>query len=103
MNAAYAVVISTRAESAVERADAWWRDHRPAAPDLLFEELAGALELIARAPHSGAPHPSRRAPGVRRWLLPSTRYHVYYSIDDASRTVTVRTFWHAMRGRAPRL
>ena len=40
---------------------------------------------------------------IRRVLLPNTEQHIYYSIDEASETVTIRTIWGARRGRSPML
>jgi plasmid stabilization system protein ParE len=103
VNKPYTILISARAEAAFARAEEWWRANRPTASNLLVEEFEAAAQQIARAPYGGASYPSRSAREIRRWLLPGTRYHVYYRVDEASRTVTIRTLWHAMRGRAPRL
>ena len=46
-----------RAESEVDREQAWWREHRPKAPDLFDEELEQAIEQIVRRP--------RREPSTR--------------------------------------
>jgi plasmid stabilization system protein ParE len=97
----YAIIVLPIAERQIARAMAWWREHRSAAPEAVTDELAATLAKIAAAPYTGAPYGAR--PGVRRWLLPTVRYHVYYRVDEAKHTVYVRAFWHAMRGQGPRL
>jgi plasmid stabilization system protein ParE len=80
------------------RALAWWDKHRAAAPALLLDEVTEALDLLATSPRAGIPYVYRgRAAGVRRVLPPHARYHVYYTIDEDARTVTVRVLWHATR------
>jgi len=64
----------------------WWRTHRFAAPDLFRRELAAAFDLLANAPDVGKRYKHRGVPGLRRLLLPNTRYHVYY-IHDSERAV----------------
>ena len=101
MIADYQIVILPIAERQLQRATAWWQENRSAAPNRLVEEVEGALAQIARAPNGGAFYRPRL--GVRRWLLATVRYHVYYRVDEAKRTIYVRAFWHATRGRAPAL
>ena len=59
----------------------WWRENRPAAPDLLEQELQSVLALVASAPTLGAVARDARVKDVRRVLLRRTRYHVYYWVD----------------------
>ena len=42
----------------------------------------------------------RLGPGARGHR---TRYHLYYTVDEPARVVTVRVLWHAARGRRPAL
>ena len=99
----YRIVVAGRARIAISRVGAWWKANRTAAPRLFEEELAGAFELIANAPAAGEEWRSQRLPGVRRWLLPKSRYHVYYTADEQQSVVIVRMVWFASRGRGPRL
>ena len=71
-----------QADAQALAAAAWWRANRPAAPDLFTNELAGAFDLLARAPEIGHRFRHSRVPGVRRLMLPGTRYHVYYVYDQ---------------------
>ena len=99
------VVIAGRARAAALRIGAWWKENRSAAPHVFGDELADALELITTAPGVGEPWPSTRVRGVRRWLMTKTRYHLYYTVDEArgAVTITVRMIWYAGRAHGPRL
>lgn len=79
--------------------DRWWRQHRTAAPALFLDELEAAFSLIGHAPDVG--HSYRQSPivGIRRVLLPRTRYHVYYVARED--VVLVLAVWHAKRGSGP--
>jgi plasmid stabilization system protein ParE len=96
------LVVAARARLAINRVDAWWKTNRSAAPRMFEEELAAAFELMANVPAAGEAWPSA-LPDVRRWLLPKTRYHVYYTTDANQAVVVVRMIWYAARGRSPRL
>lgn len=93
------VEFSAEARSQVERIDAWWRENRWAAPELLADELEEAVRVLGSMPGVGVPYAPK--PGVRRVLLTRTRYHLYI-VQEASRVVVV-TVWSAYRGRGPRL
>lgn len=77
----------------------WWKQNRPAAPDLLRSELNRAFDLITRFPGAGAVTPTAEVEGVRRVLMLRTRYHVYYTFSES--VVTVLAVWHARRGSSP--
>lgn len=89
------------ADSQIRIIDAWWREHRSAAPDLFIDELSAAFDVIGHTSHVGRPY--RRAPvaGTRRVLLSRTRYHVYYVPQKDE--VWVLAVWHARRGSGPPL
>jgi plasmid stabilization system protein ParE len=80
---------------------AWWIDNRPAAPDLFVDELGAAIRKLGAVPHSGARYEATSLREMRRVLMPRTRYHVYYTVDDDSRLVRVHSIWHTSRGQAP--
>ncbi len=71
-----------------EVVNAWWTRNRPSAPRLFADELASALRLVAAGPGIGALYEPRGAQGVRRLLLPRTRYFVYYAYDRESAVVS---------------
>ena len=38
---------------------------------------------------------------VRRWLLPKTRCHLYYLVDESRGVVEILSVWGAKMGRSP--
>jgi plasmid stabilization system protein ParE len=60
------VIVVPDAELQIRAIDGWWRENRLAAPALFSEELAAAIELIARAPRIGRRRRHRGVPGLRR-------------------------------------
>lgn len=95
------VVTSPEADEDIRRIDRWWREHRPAAPELFVAELAEAFALLAESPKLGQRYPRPDIPTLRRLLLRATRYHVYYVFDG--QMAAVLSVWSAIRGRGPRL
>jgi plasmid stabilization system protein ParE len=93
------VELSDEAKAAVSRVDAWWRQNRPAAPDLFLDELEQALGTLAQVPALGAHYDPK--PGVRRLLLKRTHYHLYFT-EQADRVLVVAV-WSTYRGRGPKL
>jgi plasmid stabilization system protein ParE len=79
----------------------WWVEHRPAAPNLFIDELERTFRLLAETPGAGVSWPTPRRPRLRRVLMPQTGNHVYFQVDEASRTVHVLAVWGAPRGRRP--
>lgn len=77
------VRLAAPAQEQADRIDRWWKDNRPAAPDLFARELAQAYSLLESVPDMGSPYVERHGAIVRRVLLPKTRNHVYYVIDRA--------------------
>jgi toxin ParE1/3/4 len=93
-------MIHVWAPGAREQANAalsWWATNRPAAPTLLHDELAEAIEQVRTAPLSGKP--SRK--GTRRVLLPRTRYVLIYRTREAR--IEIVSLWSMLRGKPPRL
>lgn len=93
------VELSDEARAAAGRADAWWRENRPAAPDLFANELDQALLALDGSPGVGLRYDPK--PGVRRLLLRRTGYHLYF-LAEADRVFVVAV-WSAYRGRGPEL
>ena len=95
------VIVSPTAEAHIRAIDAWWREHRSAAPDLFREEFAAALQMLSAMPWIGKIHPHASEKGVRRVCLRATRYHIYYrSRADVLEIVAV---WSSIRGAGPDL
>jgi plasmid stabilization system protein ParE len=99
------VEVVTRPEADVQilRALEWWLAHRPESPSLFLDELQACRDNLAANPEIGVRIRHRRIPGLRRLLLPSSRYHVYYVLRPSSGDVVVLALWSALRGRKPRM
>jgi len=95
------VVVTPEAEEHIGIIDTWWRGERPAAPGLFAEELAAAFALLSDAPLAGRRYRHATVPEVRRLLLRSTRYHVYYRPHESD--VVILAVWSAVRGSGPEL
>jgi plasmid stabilization system protein ParE len=67
----------------------------------LRNELESMLGAAALMPTLGAPARSERATGVRRLVLRSTRYRVYYRVRG--QRLEVLALWHGTRGTGPGL
>jgi plasmid stabilization system protein ParE len=92
------VEVAPRARTQIRRISEWWRENRPAAPELFANELAAALETLGHGVLLGVIYPFQPFP-VRRVFLPRSKYHVYYSVE--ADLVKVRAVWHAARGAVP--
>ena len=92
--------LAARAEDEAVRIARWWRDNRPAAPDLFLTELDETMELVTTAPEIGELFGSLEQLAVHRVLLERTRFYAYYVIEE---DVVVIAIWSALRGRPPRL
>jgi hypothetical protein len=98
----YRIDSTAEADEHARIIDAWWREHRAAAPDLFLDELVLVFAMLARLPRLGAPYNHRSVTsGVRRVLMRRVRCHVYYTIDDVSRVLLIRAIWHSSRGHGP--
>jgi plasmid stabilization system protein ParE len=100
----YRVGLAPEAFDQIERVQSWWAENRRAAPGLFMDEFRAAVDRLARAPGSGVlfPHP-RLADEIRRVLMPRTRYHVYYTVDDDAALVWIVAVWHSLHGQGPPL
>jgi len=89
------------ADTQIREIDSWWRENRPAAPELFLNELSEAFQIIAAAPRIGRLYRKSPLRLTRRLLLKATRYHLYYVETGAE--VWVLAVWHAVRGLGPPL
>lgn len=97
------VEFSPEALAQAQQVALWWRENRPAAADLFEDEVTAAVEKLSTAPATGVPYLRSNLAGIRRVLLPRTRYHIYYVVDDAAAVVRIHALWHTARGRGPEL
>ncbi len=98
---AFRVEFTDDATEQAERAAAWWRVNRPAAPELFDIELAYALDLLAKMPPLSQVWAEVEGKPVRKVRLPRTGHALYFTIDDE--LVTVHAVWHGARGSGPPL
>lgn len=97
------VRFSARSAEHARIIDDWWRQNRPSATSLFTDELGEALRLLQHAPAAGESFGPWAEYGVRRLLLPRTRYHVYYACDRDMVVVQVLAIWSSLRGKPPSL
>lgn len=94
------VVTTPEADADAQRVDEWWIAHRGTAPNIFVEELADAIALLGMEAGIGMRFPHSAIPGLRRYLLRSTRYHLYFVYTDD--LVVILAIWGATRGTMPR-
>ena len=97
------LAFTPEAQEQADECDAWWRENRTATRELFARELAGIKALLLDAPYIGAMYAVLDELPVRRMLLPKTRTHIYYSIDENRSVVMILAVWGAPRGRGPKL
>jgi plasmid stabilization system protein ParE len=66
-----------------------------------LDEFASAVALLSDIPDIGRRYRRASVPGLRRWLLSRSRYHVYYVHDEVAGEVVVLAVWSALRRRPP--
>lgn len=94
------VVVTTEAAEQIRNIDGWWRRERPAAP-CCSPKSSLAHSFIAGAPQAGRLYPHATVSEVRRILLRSSRFHVYYKIHEDD--VIILAVWSAVRGSGPEI
>lgn len=67
--------------------------------NLFLDELADALALLGLEAGVGVRYAHRTIPGLHRYLLRSTRYHLYFVYSDE---LVVVGLWGATRRTTPR-
>jgi hypothetical protein len=97
------IVYWERAAKQIEKANDWWRAHRPAAPDAISEDLVEILDLLSVQPGLGLPATNVKLPGVRRVLLKRVGYYLYYRVSSTLDTLELLAFWHSRRRTRPQL
>lgn len=94
------VELSEEAHRQVGEIDAWWRENRPAAPDLFARELGHALTMLEETPTLGTRYDGGPK-SVRRLLLRRSHYHLYF--EEQLGQLFVVAVWSAHRGRGPKV
>ena len=87
---------------AIREKRAWWQEHRKEAPRLFAEELGAIVaKLRGRTDADRQKYAARGGHIIWRVLMPRTRSHVYYRVNDAAGEVEVLLVWNAIAERAP--
>ena len=87
-------------EAALEKAT-WWKANRDKAPKLFIEELrAATLKLRGRTDDTRKRYRISQGCVVWRLLMPKTKNHIYYVINEEAKQIEVLTVWNAV-GKAP--
>ncbi|WP_374665371.1 type II toxin-antitoxin system RelE/ParE family toxin [Ramlibacter sp.] len=95
------VKISSRAAAQIRRAADWWADNRASAPGAIAQDLEECVALLADQPRIGSMYSGTRVGQVRRLYMGRVGYFIYYCVNGDD--LQVLAFWHARRGRQPRL
>ena len=95
------VKISARAGFQIRRAAQWWLENRPAAPGAIAEDISESLKLLSEQPGIGTKYEGARAGTVRRLYMSRVGYFLYYRVSE--NVLEVLAFWHASRGKQPKL
>jgi plasmid stabilization system protein ParE len=95
------VKISPRAALQIRRAAQWWIENRPAAPGAIGEDVGESLKLLAEQPGIGTKYTGARVGTVRRLFVGRVGYFLYYRVSGDA--LEVLAFWHASRGKQPKL
>ena len=99
----YAVILAPATRLQASGISDWWRENRPAAPDLFDDEMAAALRRLADAPKTAPRYRTVRGQLIRRALMPRTFCHLYFEVHEKQDLVRVLAVWHGARSRGPRL
>ena len=97
----FQIEFTDAATGQAEAAATWWRANRLAAPALFDDELAYALDLLARMPPPTQVWGEVEGNPVRKVRLPRTGHALYFTIEDD--LVTVHALWHGARRSGPPL
>jgi hypothetical protein len=59
--------------------------------------------LLESRTTTGLPFPTAKKSALRRLLMPKSKCHLYFEIDEANATIRILHIWDARRERAPKL
>jgi len=98
------VRFTPEARLAVREKRTWWEQHREKAPRLFVQELAGVVaKLRDGADEERQQYAARGGRVIWRILMPKTRHHIYYRLEDAAGEVEILLLWNAVAGTTPDL
>ena len=73
--------VSGRAKRELKRLDKWWRANRDE-KDIFIGEFESMARVIREKPNLGRPYYGASQDEVLRVLMATTRYHIYYAVND---------------------
>ena len=91
----YQVIVSPEAQRQLDDISDWWAENRRQAPGAVEADMDAAIDLLGRQPEIAGR--DRRRSDRRRLHLRRIRYHVYYTVDHARRTVEISAVRHESR------
>ena len=94
--------ISKRAARAADRIDARWREFGDDS-GVFAREFLEAVERMETTQGAGAPFPTPRHPMLKRILLPKSRCHVYFEIEEAKHAIQILHIWDGRREHGPKI
>ena len=98
------VRFTPEALAAVREKRSWWEQQREKAPHLFVDELSAIVtKLREGADHERQKYAARSGRVIWRILMPKTRNHVYYRLDEAAAEVEIIVVWNAVAAASPRL
>lgn len=98
------VRFTPEARIAIREKRAWWEQHHEKAPRLFVEELAAVVaKLREGAEQERQQYAARSGRIIWRLLMPKTRNHIYYRVNEAGRDVEILLIWNAVAGATPEL
>jgi plasmid stabilization system protein ParE len=98
------VRFTPEARLAVREKRVWWKQHREKAPRLFVEELAAVVaKLRDGADKERQQYAARSGRIIWRLLMPKTRNHVYYRVNEAAGDVEILVVWNAVADATPDL
>lgn len=98
------VVFTPEAIASAREKQAWWEANRDKASELFVEELAVIVsKLRDRADQERQEYAARGGHVIWRLLMPKTRHHVYYRVDEPGGEVEILLIWSAVARDRPEL
>lgn len=98
------VRFTPEARLAVREKRAWWKQHREKAPGLFVKELAMIVaKLRDGADDERQQYAARDGRIIWRILMPKTRNHICYRLDEAIGHVEILVVWNDIAGATPDL
>lgn len=98
------VRFTPEARLAVREKRLWWEQHREKVPRLFVEELAAVVaKLREGTDKERQQYAARSGRIIWRLLMPKTRNHVYYRVNEVGAEVEILVVWNAVSGANPDL